>query len=155
MKVRLLCIGQRMPSWVDEGVAEFGRRLPREWDFEVVELPLGAKAKTVEPSKARALEAERLDHAAGPRVRRIALEVKGKALSSEQLSDRLSDWQQTGQDLAFLIGGPDGLDSELSRSCDERWSLSPLTMPHPLVRLVVVEQLYRAHTLQTGHPYHR
>jgi 23S rRNA (pseudouridine1915-N3)-methyltransferase len=93
--------------------------------------------------------------AVGERERVIALDVAGRGCSTEQLAGQLRDWLQDGRDLSLLIGGPDGLAAECLARADQRWSLSPLTLPHPLVRVLLAEQLYRAWTLVSGHPYHR
>ena len=99
-------------------------------------------------------EARRLETLIPAGVHRVALEVGGRAWSTEQLKDQLDRWLAGGRDVVMLIGGPDGLAEDLSRSCDQHWSLSPLTLPHPLVRVIVAEQLYRAWSMLRGHPYH-
>lgn len=144
-----------MPSWVTAGYEEYAKRLPRECRLELKEIPLARRSRTANAGNFRKEEAVRFAAALPAGVRRIALEVDGYEWSTEQLSGRLAAWLGDGRDVALLVGGPDGLDPELSRSCDERWSLSKLTLPHPLVRIIVAEQLYRAHSLLRGHPYHR
>ncbi len=142
MRLRLIAAGTRLPDWINEGVAEYGRRFSRGLKFELVELPL-------------ARVAERMKNTIGGRDYVVALEVTGKAMSTPELSQWLAARMAAGRDLAFLIGGPEGLDADLSRRADFRWSLSPLTWPHGLARVMVAEQLYRAHSLLLGHPYHR
>jgi 23S rRNA (pseudouridine1915-N3)-methyltransferase len=142
MRIRLIAAGNKLPAWIDAGVAEYARRFGRGLKFELVEVPL-------------AREAERMRAAIGERDYRVALEVKGRAMTTPQLAEWLAARMAGGRDLALLVGGPDGLDPGLSKQADFRWSLSPLTWPHGLVRVMVAEQLYRAHSLLQGHPYHR
>ncbi len=142
MRVRLIAAGSRLPEWVNAGVDEYAKRLGRGLRFELVEVPV-------------ARQAARMRSAIGARDYVVALEVTGRALSTVELSRWLARRLAEGRDLALLIGGPDGLDAELSARADFRWSLSPLTWPHGLARILVTEQLYRAHSLLQGHPYHR
>lgn len=142
MRIRLIAAGTRLPRWIDEGVAEYGRRFSRGLKFELVEIPL-------------AREAERMRAAIGEGDHVVALEVTGRAMTTPQLAEWLAARMAGGKNLALLVGGPDGLDPGLSARADFRWSLSPLTWPHGLVRVMVAEQLYRAHSLLQGHPYHR
>ena len=142
MRIRLIAAGTRLPDWVDAGVADYARRFGRGLKFELVEVPL-------------AREAERMRQALREGDYVVALEVKGSAMTTEQLARWLAERMASGRDLALLVGGPDGLDARLSAEADFRWSLSPLTWPHALVRILVAEQLYRAHSLLQGHPYHR
>jgi 23S rRNA (pseudouridine1915-N3)-methyltransferase len=142
MRIRLIAAGTRLPRWIDEGVGEYARRFGRGLKFELVEIPL-------------AREAERMRAAIGASDYVVALEVGGRAMTTAELSRWLATRMSAGKDLALLVGGPDGLDPGLSSRADFRWSLSPLTWPHGLVRVMVAEQLYRAHSLLQGHPYHR
>ncbi|WP_193161455.1 23S rRNA (pseudouridine(1915)-N(3))-methyltransferase RlmH [Microbulbifer hainanensis] len=158
MKIRILAAGGRMPGWVQEGYAEYAKRLPREIALEMVEIPLGQRGQKGSPAlveKARQKEGEAMLAALGPRDHVVALDVLGKPWSTEQLSQHLQDWQLLGENVALLIGGPDGLAPDCLTRARQRWSLSPLTLPHPLVRVVLAEQLYRAWTLLAGHPYHK
>lgn len=142
MRIRLIAAGTRLPAWIDDGVAEYGRRFSRGLKFELVEIPL-------------AREAERMRAAIGPSSYVVALEVGGRAMTTPELAQWLARRMAAGKDLVLLVGGPEGLDAALSAKADFRWSLSPLTWPHGLVRVMVAEQLYRAHSLLQGHPYHR
>ena len=153
MRIRVLCVSERQPDWVSQGFAEYARRLPRHLAPELVELPLARRRAEID--RARSDEALRLRAAAGKAGRMIALDERGQPWSSMDLSRRLGEWQQSGQDILLLIGGPDGLCPNLLAACAERWSLSPLTLPHGLVRVIIAEQLYRAHAILSGHPYHR
>ena len=142
MKIRLIAAGTRLPDWIDAGVAEYAKRFGHGLHFELVEIPL-------------AREAERMRAAIGRSDYVVALEVTGRSMSSPALAEWLAARMAGGKDLAILVGGPDGLDAALAKGADFRWSLSPLTFPHALVRVMVAEQLYRAHSLLRGHPYHR
>ena len=141
MRLRLIAAGTRLPGWIDEGVAEYSKRL-RALKFELIEIPATRQA-------------ERMHAAIGPRDYIVALDVLGREMTTPELSRWLAARQAGGRDLALLIGGPEGLDPELLARADFRWSLSPLTWPHGLVRVMVTEQLYRALSLLQGHPYHR
>lgn len=129
------------------------RRLPALYGFKLVEIPLSERR--VDVRQARRDEGRRLLAAVPPGARIICLDERGQARSSRDLADRLSAWRQDGQDVALLIGGPDGLDEACHQAATESWSLSPLTLPHGIVRVLVVEQLYRAHSIVSGQPYHR
>jgi len=155
MRIQLTAIGTKMPAWVTAGYAEYANRMPRECRLELREVPLTRRGKNDDPARLRRDEAARLSAALPERARIIALEVHGQKWTTEQLAGRLGRWLGEGRDVALLVGGPDGLDPELSQRADDLWSLSPLTLPHPLVRVVLAEQLYRAWTLHSGHPYHR
>jgi len=153
MKLRIIAAGTRMPAWVTEGARDYARRLPREYGLDIVEIPLASPKR----GAARALQEEggRMLAALGERDRVIALAIEGQLSSTAELARRLGRWQQAGRDVAFLIGGPEGLAPECLERAEQRWSLSPLTFPHALVRVLLVEQLYRAWTVLAGHPYHR
>jgi 23S rRNA (pseudouridine1915-N3)-methyltransferase len=155
MRIHLIAVGNRMPAWVDEGYQEYARRLPPECALQLHEVPAGKRGKNADIVRLTRQEGEKMAAAIPKGARVVALEVKGKSWSTEQLSARLESWLGDGCDVALLVGGPEGIEPGLSASADERWSLSPLTLPHPLVRIVVAEQIYRAWSLLKGHPYHR
>ncbi|MFA5631642.1 MAG: 23S rRNA (pseudouridine(1915)-N(3))-methyltransferase RlmH [Porticoccaceae bacterium] len=155
MRLRILAVGTRMPSWVTEGFTEYARRMPPEMRIELVELPLGPRAKNQPMDRAIAREGEAMLKAIGNDEGVIALDVPGKPWSTEQLARQLVQWRDSGRNYCFLIGGPDGLAPPCLARADQSWSLSPLTLPHPLVRILLAEQLYRAWTLNAGHPYHK
>ncbi len=144
-----------MPKWVVEGYNEYSRRMPPECSIKLHEIALPKRAKGSSMVKLRAQEGERMARLIPKGARQVTLEVNGSNWSSERLSERLKFWIESGEEIAFLIGGPDGIEPSLSARSDERWSLSPLTLPHPLVRVVLAEQLYRAWSILRGHPYHR
>lgn len=158
MKIRLLCIGQKMPDWVNAGYQDYAKRLTGQLPLELVELPMSRRNRTDRPADIQRhceTEGQTLLNAFGNRGTLIALEVGGRNLSTEQLARQLAQWQQAGQDVALAIGGPDGLSAAVQQAAAWHWSLSALTLPHPLVRIILIEQLYRAHSLLIGHPYHR
>ncbi|MES9936927.1 MAG: 23S rRNA (pseudouridine(1915)-N(3))-methyltransferase RlmH [Sedimenticola sp.] len=155
MNIHLISVGNKMPRWVQEGYLEYAKRLPGECSLKLVEIAPGHRGKSADIARTLRGEGERMLKAIPGNCQVIALDVKGKAWSTEQLSDRLGDWMNEGRDLALLIGGPEGLAEACLQRADGRWSLSALTMPHPLVRVVVAEQLYRAWSILRNHPYHR
>ncbi|MFC6632775.1 23S rRNA (pseudouridine(1915)-N(3))-methyltransferase RlmH [Microbulbifer taiwanensis] len=158
MKIRIVAAGGKMPGWVQEGYAEYAKRLPRELALEMVETPLGNRGQKSSPAlieKARQKEGEAMLAALGQRDHVVALDVQGKPWSTEQLSQQLQSWQMLGENVSLLIGGPDGLSADCLGRARQRWSLSPLTLPHPLVRVLLAEQIYRAWSLLAGHPYHK
>ena len=158
MKLRILSIGHKMPNWVQQGFEEYLKRIQPMISVEMVELPPAKRSKTPSPAeidKYKALEATTILNAKHPKERLWLLEVKGKMLSTEHLSDKLSVAMQDGADIALVIGGADGVSPEILQAADFKWSLSELTLPHPLVRIIVIEQLYRAMSLINHHPYHR
>ncbi len=155
MRVRILAVGTKMPAWVQEGTQDYLKRFPREWSVEFVELPLGHRGKNADTKKAIAKEGEAMLAAIDPRERVIALDVKGKSWSTEHLSQQMQDWQMQGDNVVLLVGGPDGLAPECLAKAQQKWSLSDLTLPHPLVRVLLAEQLYRGWTILKNHPYHK
>jgi 23S rRNA (pseudouridine1915-N3)-methyltransferase len=155
MRLSIIAVGTKMPAWVEQGVEEYGRRMPRELKLEWREIPLARRGKDSRPQQLCAREGQQLLKAvpAGDRV--IVLDVRGKRISTEQLAQQLESWQMSGDNYSLLIGGPDGLSSDCLERAEQRWSLSDLTLPHPLVRVLLAEQLYRAWTITVNHPYHR
>lgn len=158
MKLRILSIGHKMPNWVQQGFEEYLKRIQPMISVEMVELPPAKRGKIPSPAeidKYKAIEATTILNAKHPKERLWLLEVKGKMLSTEHFSDKLSVAMQDGADIALVIGGADGVSPEILQAADFKWSLSELTLPHPLVRIIVIEQLYRAMSLINHHPYHR
>ena len=144
-----------MPDWVAAGVQDYARRLPREFNFELVEIAPGKRGKGMDPQRAMAAEGQAMLAAVAAGEQVVALEVAGRPWSTEQLAGRIADWQMQGHTVNLLVGGPDGLADECRQRADQLWSLSALTLPHPLVRVLLVEQLYRAWTINSHHPYHK
>ncbi|MGB5441764.1 MAG: 23S rRNA (pseudouridine(1915)-N(3))-methyltransferase RlmH [Gammaproteobacteria bacterium] len=155
MRIHLIAVGRRMPSWVEEAYREFSKRLPRECTLQLHEIPPGKRGKGEAAGRARHDEGLSMLGAIPARCHVVALDVQGRRWSTEDLASSLQDWMASGRDLSLLVGGPDGLSPECLERADQRWSLSALTFPHALVRVIVAEQLYRAWTVTTGHPYHR
>ena len=155
MKIRLLAVGNKMPAWVEQGYQEYAKRLPRDCSLELVEISPGHRGKNASSDKAMQQEADALKKAIRPGEHVVALAVEGKHWSTERLSEELEGWRNQGGDVALLVGGPDGMTDDVLRLAKQRWSLSPLTLPHPLVRVLLSEQIYRAWTILQGHPYHK
>ena len=155
MRISVIAVGTRMPAWVGQGIAEYSKRLPRELKLAWREIPLAKRGKDAASSAVCATEGEQMLKVipAGERV--VALDVKGKRVSTPDLARQLEAWQMSGDNYSILIGGPDGLSPACLTRSDLCWSLSDLTLPHPLVRVVLAEQLYRAWTITVNHPYHR
>lgn len=156
MKINLIAVGTKMPAWVEEAVSEYQKRLPKNFELIVNEIPLAKRSKA-NPDIARLCETEgkALLNAVSRNHYLVALDVKGKALATETLSGKIKQVMENGQDLALLVGGPDGLSPRCLEEANEIWSLSALTLPHTIVRIVVAEQIYRVWSFLTGHPYHR
>jgi 23S rRNA (pseudouridine1915-N3)-methyltransferase len=144
-----------MPGWVEEGYGEFAKRMPRELPLSLLEVKAEPRSEGKPVEAMMAAEAQRLRAALPARCRRIVLDERGTELSTRSLADRLARWMGEGDDVAFIVGGPDGLDPALKQEADERVRLSGLTLPHALVRVILAEALYRAASLMRGHPYHR
>jgi len=155
VRVRLIAVGTRMPKWVKTGIAEYEPRLPREWRFELVEIPVAARSSNADVERLKRAEGEKMLRAIPEGAQVIALDEYGDSMSSVEWGRAVQDWQRHGRDVALLIGGPDGLAPECLKRAQRRWSLSKLTLPHGLVRVFVLEQLYRAWSLTANHPYHR
>jgi 23S rRNA (pseudouridine1915-N3)-methyltransferase len=155
MRIDILAVGTRMPTWVTAGVDEYLGRLPAPVRPAVIEIPPGRRSASAPAAAAVATEAQRLLRRAERAERVIALDQRGRQWSSAELATELKRWQDRAGDVALLIGGPDGLGAACHDRADATWALSSLTLPHGLVRIVLVEQLYRAWTILQGHPYHR
>jgi 23S rRNA (pseudouridine1915-N3)-methyltransferase len=155
MNIHLISVGNRMPRWVVEGYTEYARRMPAECSLQLVEIPPGRRAKGANIPRILQEEGVRMLKAIPRHCEVIALDVQGRSWSTEQLAARLAEWLASGRDLALLVGGPEGLAPACLERAQRIWSLSDLTLPHPLVRVVVAEQLYRAWSLLRNHPYHR
>jgi 23S rRNA (pseudouridine1915-N3)-methyltransferase len=159
VKFVIVAIGHRMPAWVDAGFSEYARRMPREAPLKLIEVkpePRGEGSQHVS-SIERLVEAEgkRLSAALPAGCFTVVLDERGRSCTTRELAERMAAWQMEGRDVAFVIGGADGLPDAIKNSADWLWSLSPLTLPHALARIVVAEQLYRAFSILRHHPYHR
>lgn len=155
MHIYLLAAGTRQPAWINAGYDEFAKRLPPEYRLQLREIPLSAARQGAAVARAVSDEGKKMLSALPRGAEVVALDVHGRSFSSESLAKQLNRWLQAGRDLALLIGGPDGLAPECLQRAELKWSLSPLTLPHGLARVLVAEQLYRAWTILKGHPYHR
>lgn len=144
-----------MPQWVQTGYAEFAKRMPPECRLNLLEIPLAKRGKNANISNLKQQEGERLLAAAPRNCQLWALDVTGSSLSTEQLAEQLTQWMQCGQDIGLMIGGPDGLSEQCLQQAAGKLALSRLTLPHPLVRIIVAEQLYRAMSIIKHHPYHK
>jgi len=155
VKCRLIAAGTRLADWINAGFAEYRQRLRKPLSLDLLEIPIATRRPGENPAPAIAREGREMLAALGRDEFVVALEVRGAAMDTEQLSQWLARRLQEGRPLALLIGGPDGLASDCRARADQQWSLSPLTLPHGLVRVIVAEQLYRATSVLAGHPYHR
>jgi len=153
VKFIVVAIGHRMPGWVDAGFAEYAGRMPREARIELSALkpaPRGGPVKRVLEA-----EGERISSALPAGCVKVALDERGTLVTTAELARRMARWREAGRNVAFIVGGADGLAESVKTSADFVWSLSPLTLPHGLARVVLAEQLYRAHSILHNHPYHR
>jgi len=155
MKIRVLAVGTKMPHWVYDGVAEYVKRLPKDFSLEFVELAAGQRTKNSDLKRIMKTEGQAILAAVKSNERLFTLDLAGKDWSTEQLAEQAEKWRHEGTDIALAIGGPDGLDPEVLSQAVGSWCLSRLTLPHPLVRILVAEQLYRAWTVLNNHPYHK
>lgn len=144
-----------MPDWVTKGYQEYAQRMSAKCSLQLIEIPAEKRTKNSHVQSIKQKEAIKLKAAIPSNSRIVALDVKGQSWSTEKLASRMQDWMMGGQDIALLVGGPDGLTQELLDLAQEKWSLSKLTFPHPLVRVILAEQIYRAYTVTENHPYHR
>ncbi|RIL12272.1 23S rRNA (pseudouridine(1915)-N(3))-methyltransferase RlmH [bacterium] len=155
MRVALIAVGERVPGWVAEAWSTYAARLPRDLVLGLVEVPAGRRAKGADAARLVDDEGRRLLAAVPPGARVVALDRTGDAWSTEDLAGHLAAWRRDGREVCLLVGGPDGLSAACLARAEARWSLSRLTLPHAMVRVVVAEQLYRAWSMLQNHPYHR
>ncbi|MCO5101401.1 MAG: 23S rRNA (pseudouridine(1915)-N(3))-methyltransferase RlmH [Burkholderiaceae bacterium] len=155
MRIRIVAVGTKMPAWVDAANADYLRRLPAEWRIEWREVRAEPRGASRDAEVWMQREAARIRNALSDGARIVALDERGDDLDSIAFAGRVRDWQRDARPVAIVIGGPDGLDRSLLAAADERLRLSSLTLPHALVRVVLAEQLFRAWSIGSGHPYHR
>ena len=155
MQIYLIAIGQRMDAWVKQAYDEFAKRLPHECRLQLVEVPASKRTKNSDIQRITKEEGERLLAAIPSNTLVYALDSAGKQWSTEKLADQLGEWLADGRDVALLVGGPDGLSEQCKARAEFCLSLSKLTFPHPLVRIIIAEQVYRAWSILKAHPYHR
>lgn len=154
MKLKIISVGHKMPHWVESACAEYIKRMPRELATEIIEIKPDKRAAGKNSEVVQEAEAKRILEVAGKDYL-IVLDERGQMVTSLQLATRMQHWQTLGRDIALVIGGADGIHASLKQQADWLWSLSALTMPHGLVRVMLSEQLYRAYTVIQHHPYHK
>lgn len=155
MLINLIAIGKRMPDWVNEGYYEYAKRMPPDFKLHLIELAGVKRTKESEATRTMQIEGEQILTAIPKYNYIIALDVKGEMWDTDELAQNLQKWHDQGQDISLLVGGPEGLSTTCLKQANKKWSLSRLTFPHPLVRVIVAEQLYRAYSILSHHPYHR
>lgn len=155
MRINVIAVGKRMPGWVSEGYEDYVTRFPPDFPIRLIEIPAGKRTKGADIQRLMHHEGEQMNAAIVEGDHVVALTEQGQLWSTSALSKQLQNWQDAGGGLNFLIGGPEGLATQTLARAKWRWSLSPLTFPHPLVRILLVEQLYRALSILRHHPYHR
>lgn len=144
-----------MPNWVEQGYQEYAKRMPPDLPVELVDIPLSTRGKNADVARLMRREGEQMLAATQPGERIVTLEVNGRNWSTEELAGQLDAWRLEARNVNLMVGGPEGLADEVCARSDQRWSLSALTLPHPLVRILLAEQLYRAWTILNRHPYHK
>ena len=154
MKINLIAIGKKMPDWISHGIEHYKKQLPKNYNFTITALD-SQNRKSISAENTKNLEEKLILDAASGSTLLIAFDELGKQQSSKELSKSIEKWRLEGDNVAMIIGGADGLSSELKQKCNLIWSLSNLTLTHSMARLLLVEQLYRGHSLITNHPYHR
>lgn len=155
LKITLITLGNKMPDWVAAGSQDYAKRFNDGIQLKIIEIPLIRRSKTSDLTRILEKEAALIKDALPGNARIIALDIEGKSFSSEDLALRMTQLQQTSSHFCLIVGGPEGLTTETLQLCDERWSLSKLTLPHPLVRIILLEALYRAWSIMNNHPYHK
>jgi 23S rRNA (pseudouridine1915-N3)-methyltransferase len=155
MQIHLICVGNRMPGWVKTGYDDYAKRLPGEYELLLKEIPPGQRGKNCDVARIVKEEGDRMNAAIPVGSHLVALELSGKSMTTPEIALALRRWQEISKAIALLVGGPDGLADSVKSRASEFWSLSPLTFPHPLVRIIVAEQIYRAWSILHNHPYHR
>ncbi|MHA7841528.1 MAG: 23S rRNA (pseudouridine(1915)-N(3))-methyltransferase RlmH [Gammaproteobacteria bacterium] len=155
MKAQLVAVGTQMPRWITEGWQTYTKRLPPHFAFTCQEIPLHKRTKGADIQRFMSQEGEAMAKAIASHHRIVALAIDGSPWDTPTLAQRITQWQQQYRGVSFLVGGPEGLASDCIKIAHEQWSLSPLTLPHPLVRIILAEQWYRAWSIIAHHPYHR
>jgi len=154
MKINLIAVGKKMPDWISHGIEHYKKQLPKHYNFTITAIESQSR-KSISPENTKNLEEKLILEAASDSNLLIALDESGKKQTSKELSKSIEKWQHNGDNVALIIGGADGLSSELKQKCNLIWSLSDLTLTHSMARLLIVEQIYRGYSLLSNHPYHR
>lgn len=155
MKLRMIAVGTKMPTWIQTGLSDYTKRFPKDLQFEVVEIPAGKRGKNADVTRILEKESELMLSAVNKGDHIVTLDIPGVLWDTPKLAQQIDGWKNLGNDVCFLIGGPEGLGPSCKAAAKQSWSLSPLTLPHPLVRVIVAESLYRAWSITANHPYHR
>lgn len=155
MKIQLIAVGTKMPDWVEKGFETYQKRFIIDVSIELVEIPAGKRTKNADINRITEIEGDKMLSAIPKGNRIVTLDLPGKKWDTPALAHELNVWQNDGRNVSLLIGGPEGLSPACKQSAEQSWCLSPLTLPHPLVRVIVIESLYRAWSLNNNHPYHR
>ena len=155
MRISLISVGQRMPAWVEQGFNEYAKRLPRDCALKLIELPAYKRTKNTVTNVAMQSEGEKILAAIPKNNVVVVLDERGATWSTLQLAEQMKKWALSGDDVSLVVGGADGLADAVKAKASKLWSLSALTLPHPLVRVIVAEQIYRAWSVMNHHPYHR
>jgi 23S rRNA (pseudouridine1915-N3)-methyltransferase len=155
VKLIILAVGNKMPSWITEGFNEYAKRMPREAKIELVEIKPEPRSSGKTATQIMEAEAQRIRAVLPAGALCIALDEHGATPTTKQLTQQMQDWMQQGRDVAFIIGGADGLHESIKHKAQQLMALSAFTLPHGMVRVLLAEQLYRAHSLMHNHPYHR
>ncbi|MDO4776224.1 MAG: 23S rRNA (pseudouridine(1915)-N(3))-methyltransferase RlmH [Cardiobacteriaceae bacterium] len=155
MHIEIIAVGQKMPDWVNQGFADYANRFAADITLKLTEIPLQKRASASQLASAQQKEAAQIRAAVQGFDHIVILDIPGREHSSESLARRLQHWQETSRRVALIIGGPEGIAADIKALAQESWSLGKLTLPHPLVRIVVAEALYRAWSINRNHPYHR
>ena len=155
MHIRLLAVGERQPAWVDDAFRIYAGRFPTQWKFRVDVIATAKRSKSEDAQRAVEAEGEQILAKLAADEQVVLLDEKGRQPTSQDLATKVSAWQADGRDLCFVIGGPDGISADCRARAGFVWSLSNLTLPHGLARVIFAEQMYRAWSLMSGHPYHR
>lgn len=155
MKIRILSLGEKPPKWVSEGYDEYKKRLSKSIPLELIELPIAKRTKTGNPKLWMEQEAKTILTKLNDSDHLVILDVNSKIISTEELAEKMQNWKFNSPNVVILIGGPDGIDQSIKNIAKEKISISKMTFPHPLVRIIIAEQLYRAYTILEGHPYHK
>jgi 23S rRNA (pseudouridine1915-N3)-methyltransferase len=155
MRINIIAVGERMPGWVEAGYQEYARRLANAMPLNLIEISAEKRSKSADIRRIMQKESTRMLQAIPDKAHVIALDREGQQWSTEKLANQLEQWQQQGDDLAVLIGGPEGMTSECIARAQTRLSFSAMTFPHPLIRIMLAEQFYRAWSILQNHPYHK
>ena len=155
MRIKIIAIGAKMPVWVQIACNEYLKRIPNELNVSIIEIPMKQRVKGTNINLAVIQEGEAMLKVIRPNDKVVALDLRGKSWKTEELARNIQGWKRSGDNYSLLIGGPDGISQNCIERADILWSLSPLTFPHPFVRILLVEQIYRASAINSRHPYHR